>query len=128
MKVAMPRFGEDIAPCFEYSATITIFTIQRRRVVDELDFTLQSREALDRVRLLRDQQVDVLICGGVQDVVEQLLQARGIRVISWISGRVEELLEAFIADRLIPGTARLGADPDDGTGPDTGGDEETEIP
>ena len=105
----MPRFGEDIAPCFEYSATVAIFTIERRKVVDQIDFRLQSREALDRLRLLRDQQVDVLICGGVQDVVEKLVRARGIRVISWVSGRVEDLLEQYIANTLVPGTARLGA-------------------
>ncbi len=116
MKVAMPRFGEEIAPCFEYSATVAIFTIRRRRVVDQIDFRLQSREALDRVRLLRDQQVDVLICGGLQDAVEKLVRARGIRVISWVSGRVEDLLEQFISDRLVPGTARLGAGNSDSAG------------
>lgn len=106
----MPRFGEDIAPCFEYSATVAIFTIAGQGVEEQMDFTLQSREALDRVRLLRDQQVDVLICGGVQEAVERLLEARGIRVISWVGGRVEELLQQFIAGRLVPGSARLGGD------------------
>lgn len=112
----MPRFGEEIAPCFEYSATVAIFTIRRRRVVDQIDFRLQSREALDRVRLLRDQQVDVLICGGLQDAVENLVRARGIRVISWVSGRVEDLLEQFMSDRLVPGTARLGVGDDETAG------------
>jgi predicted Fe-Mo cluster-binding NifX family protein len=116
LKVAMPRFGEDIAPCFEYSATVAIFTIAGQRVEEQMDFALQSREALDRVRLLRDQQVDVLICGGVQEAVERLLEARGIRVISWVGGRVEDLLQQFIAGRLVPGSARLGGDgrPDKG--------------
>ncbi len=104
----MPRFGEEIAPCFEYSATVAIFTIARGRVEEQMDFSLQSREALDRVRLLRDQQVDVLICGGVQEAVERLIEARGIRVISWVGGRVEDLLQQFIAGRLVPGSARLG--------------------
>lgn len=108
MKVAIPRFGEDVAPCFEYSATIAIFTITRRKVIDETDFTLQSREAFDRIRLLKDQEVDVLICGGVQDKFEDLLRAAGIRVISWVSGSVEDLLEQFIQETLVPGSGRLG--------------------
>lgn len=108
MKVAIPRFGEDVAPCFEYSATIAIFTISRRRVVDQTDFTLQSREALDRIRLLRDQKVDTLICGGVQDKFEDLLRANGIRVISWVTGKVEDLLDQFIQETLVPGSGRLG--------------------
>ncbi|MBI4881345.1 MAG: NifB/NifX family molybdenum-iron cluster-binding protein [Planctomycetes bacterium] len=102
-KVAIPRFGETVAPCFEYSATVAIFTIAKGVVTDQIDFTLQSQHALDRVRLLRDQGVDTLICGGVQDRVEDILRANGIRVISWVTGSVDELLSSFIRGRLTPG-------------------------
>lgn len=116
MKVAVPRFGEDVAPCFEYSATIAIFTIRGKKIVDEKDYTLQSRDALDRFRLLRDQQVKTLICGGVQDVFEDLLRANGIYVISWVSGKVEELLEQFLEGLLLP-RRRLTFDGDTGAKP-----------
>lgn len=107
MKVAIPRFSEAIAPCFEYSATITIFSVEEQRVVDQLDFVLQSRDALDRVRLLRDQGVDVLICGGVGELYEEVVNATGIRVLSWVSGDVDDVLEAYLAGRLVTGAARL---------------------
>jgi len=97
-----------VAPCFEYSATIAIFTVRRRRIVEQQDFTLQSRDTFDRVRLLKDQNVDTLICGGVQAVFEDLVEAAGIQVISWVSGNVESLVEQFIQGRLTPGTGRLG--------------------
>lgn len=108
MKVAIPRFGEKVAPCFEYSATIAIFTIKNRKVMEQIDFTLQSKEALDRVRLLHDQQVDTLICGGVQDSFEDLVLAKGIRVISWVSGNVGELIDLFVRGELLSGSGRLG--------------------
>lgn len=111
MKLAIPRFGEEVAPCFEYSATIAIFTIRRRRVVDQTDFTLQSREALDRVRLLRDQGVDALICGGVHAFFEDMLVDHGIRVISWVSGDVDKLLRRFLHGQLVPGVKRQGYRP-----------------
>ena len=104
MKVAIPRFQERVAPCFEYSATIAIFTIESGRVAEQQDFTLQSRLALDRVRLLRDQEVDVLICGGLQDSFEDLVKARGIAVISWVTGEVEPLLARFLRGELTAGT------------------------
>jgi predicted Fe-Mo cluster-binding NifX family protein len=110
MKVAIPRFGESVAPCFEYSATVAIFTLRGRQIVSQVDFALQSHDPLDRLRLLRDQGVGTLICGGVQDRFEDLLEASGIRVISWVSGNVEELLEQYLDGRLCSGTARLGAD------------------
>jgi len=109
MKVAIPRFGEVVAPCFEYSATIAIFTIKGQKITDQVDFTLQSQETLDRLRLLRDQKVNTLICGGVQDFFEDLVLAKGIKVISWVSGNVDDLLQKFIKGELVPGSGRLGA-------------------
>jgi hypothetical protein len=60
VRVAVPRLGEQVAPCFGYAATIAIFTIARGRVIDEVDFCLQSNDILDRFRPLRDQQVGTL--------------------------------------------------------------------
>jgi predicted Fe-Mo cluster-binding NifX family protein len=110
VKVAIPHYQGQVAPCFESTAAITIFTIRRNKVVEETGFILQSREALDRVRLLRDQGVGTLICGGLRSSIEDLLQASGIQVLSWVSGSVEELLERFTEGRLVPGTGRLSAE------------------
>jgi predicted Fe-Mo cluster-binding NifX family protein len=106
VKVAIPRMGETVAPCFEYCATMAIFTVDEQRVTDQVDFPLRSREPLDRIRLLRDQDVDTIVCGGVQDVFEDMLRAGGIRVISWVSGSVDDLLDLFLRGRLVAGTGR----------------------
>ena len=108
MRVAIPRFGEQVAPCFGYAATITIFTIGKGKVLDEVDFCLQSNDILDRFRLLRDQQVGTLICGGLEESLADLLQANDVRVISWVSGRVDVLLERFLRGELVAGTSYLG--------------------
>ncbi len=103
MKVAIPRFQERVAPCFEYSATIAIFTIEDGAVVEQHDFSLQSRRDLDRVRLLHDQEVNTLICGGLQESFEDLVTARGIHVISWVVGEVEDVLDRFLRGELPSG-------------------------
>jgi predicted Fe-Mo cluster-binding NifX family protein len=103
LKVAIPRMGETVAPCFEYSATIAVFSVKDGRVIDQIDFPIRSREPFDRVRLLRDQDVDTIICGGVQDVFEDLLRASGIELISWVSGDVGALIDSYLHGRLDPG-------------------------
>ncbi len=99
-KIAIPRFGEDVAPCFGASATIAIFITEDGEIVDQVDFTLHSQRALDRIRLLRDQEVDTLICGGLQERVEEMIAAAGIRVFSWVAGNAEELLAAYLRGQL----------------------------
>ena len=108
-RIAIPRFGESVAPCFEVSATVAIFLVTNGRVTQQMDFVLQSRRELDRVRLLRDQEVDTLICGGVQDRFEDIIRANGIRVVSWVSGNVEDLLDSFLRGELRGGSGRHSA-------------------
>ncbi len=96
--------GEWVAPCFEYCSTMAIFTIDESGgEADQVDFPLQSREPFDRVRLLRDQKVDTLICGGMQAFYEDVLKASGFTVISWVSGLVEDLLATHLAGKLMSG-------------------------
>ena len=96
MKVAIPHHNEEVTPSFEYTAGITIYTVRKNKVVEQTDFALHSDQEFDRIRLLRDQGVNVLICSGIQDAHERLLLASGIRVISWISGKVREVLNLFL--------------------------------
>jgi predicted Fe-Mo cluster-binding NifX family protein len=120
MKVAIPNHDGCVTPCFEYTGSITIFSVRRNRVVAQTSFVLQSKEELDRVRLLRDQGVTVLICSGIQSVHESLLHASGIRVVSWVSGNVNEILRLFLQNRLVP--ARLKGQEDGfGTAQEEGG-------
>jgi predicted Fe-Mo cluster-binding NifX family protein len=103
VRVGVPRMGERVAPCLEYCAVMAIFTIENGVIVDQHDFPMRSRDPFDRVRLLRDQRVDTIICGGVQGIYEDALRASGIRVISWVSGPVDDLLGLFLRGALAPG-------------------------
>jgi len=113
MKIAIPRFGESVAPCFEYGSTMAFFTVEEGRIIDQVDVPLQSRLPFDRVRLMKEKEVDTVICGGVQALYEDLLKASDIQVVSWVSGKVEDLLHLFLKGRLTSGTARLGDTPSD---------------
>ena len=106
MRVAIPIMGESVSPCFEYCATMAIFTIVDDVITDQVDFPLCSQDPFDRVRLLRDQHVDTIICGGVQGKYEDVLRTSGFRVISWVSGSVDHLLALFVRGQLVPGTER----------------------
>lgn len=105
MKIAIPRFGERVAPCFEHSATMAIYTIEAGRIIDQVDVPLQSREEFDRIRLMRAQQVKAVICGGIHEFFENMLRADGIEVVSWVTGEVEDLLGLYLEGRLSPGVS-----------------------
>lgn len=103
MRVAIPRMGELVAPCFEHCATMAVFQVDEDGALEQIDYPLRSREPFDRVRLLRDRQVDCVICSAVQDVYEDVLRTTGLEVISWVSGFVEDLLAMYLRGELRPG-------------------------
>jgi predicted Fe-Mo cluster-binding NifX family protein len=108
VKIAIPRFDEVVAPCFEYCATMAIFNVEGTDIVSQIDVPIRSQKAFDRIRLMRDHEVETVICGGVQEIYEDMLNANNINVVSWVSGNVEDLLHSFLQGTLVPGTAKLG--------------------
>jgi predicted Fe-Mo cluster-binding NifX family protein len=87
---------------------MAVFTLGRSGAVWQVDFPLKSREPLDRVRLLRHEKVNTVICGGMQTFYEDLLKASGFEVISWVSGAVDDLLALYLKGELEPGTELPG--------------------
>jgi hypothetical protein len=71
--------------------------------LDQIDYPLRSKDPFDRVRLLRDREVDCVICGAIQDVYEDVLRFSGFEVISWVSGFVEDLLTLYLRGGLESG-------------------------
>ena len=93
---------------------MAIFSVEDGEIVDQVDVAIHSRVAFDRIRLIRDHEVETVVCGGVEERYEDMLRAHGIRVVSWVSGNVEDLLRDYIAGRLVPGSGRLRQRSDDG--------------
>lgn len=81
-----------------------VLTLEDGRVVDRLEFPLSSKDPMDRVRLLRDQRVDVVVCGGVRERIADLLAARGVEVVSWVVGRVDDVVARYVEGTLVKGS------------------------
>ena len=54
----------------------------------------------ERARKLAELGVETLICAGISQSLEAVMADHGIRVIARICGNVEEVLAAFVAERL----------------------------
>jgi predicted Fe-Mo cluster-binding NifX family protein len=62
---------------------------------------LGEQEISRRCSRIRKLGVDVLICGAVTRTFSDLLKASGIDIIQGISGKIEEILEAYFNGALI---------------------------
>jgi len=53
-----------------------------------------------RANRLRQMGIDVLLCGGISGWLARQVEALGIRLIPWLAGDVQQVLDAFVAGRL----------------------------
>ena len=99
MNVAVVVFRDFIAPRFDCCSSV---------LVEEQKGSERSRRWLDmegvhpcrRARLLKRESIDVLLCGGIcrRDLFE--LQMIGIKVIPFLKGKYNDVLNAYYSGKL----------------------------
>jgi len=111
-KVAIPIFRSRVAPVFDYCIRVSVFDIGDDHQTKRSELYLGTLAPTQRVGALIKEGVTTLICGGMSNALDKLFQASGISVIEGIAGQVDEVLEAFMSDRLdepqyrLPGIGR----------------------
>ncbi|MBN2007895.1 hypothetical protein JW960_00970 [candidate division KSB1 bacterium] len=77
-------------------------------MLDSPDYCLSNASQIDIcgksnneiVQLLAEQNIKILICGAIHDCVWQQIEARHIKVIPWVTGNIQNVVQAFITDTL----------------------------
>lgn len=100
VKVAIPIWGSRISPLFD--------TAQRLLVVEIVDGKVENRKYENinedfpprRIRHLVEIGVNVLICDGISSSLALMASAAGVVVIPWISGEVDEVIQAYLKNKL----------------------------
>jgi len=100
--VAVPKFNNIVAPCFEVARVFVLATIEGGAVVSTRLVDCGGCEGFGRIQLLQKKKVNALVCSGIKAFYRDLLDASGIAVVSNVSADVTEALEDYIAGRLQP--------------------------
>jgi predicted Fe-Mo cluster-binding NifX family protein len=100
MRVAIPIFGERVAPVFDWCKRIAVVDTDSAEEPGREEADLADVMPFHRPDRLVDLGVEVLLCGGISPSLAQLVEAHGIRVVPWVAGDVGAVLAEFIAGRL----------------------------
>jgi predicted Fe-Mo cluster-binding NifX family protein len=108
MKVAIPSLNGRVSPVFDTARELIVVEVEggeerSRRIVS----LAQDPFLTKRVKKLRTLKIDVLICGGISHVLADGVSAGKTKVISWVAGPVEEVLRAYLGDRLSDAEWRM---------------------
>lgn len=109
MKIAIPVCNDRISTVFEAAEELLVVDNEPGTNTKRFRAACLQKSMISRTTQLKILGVDVLICGALTRPVKHRIEATGIRVISFMRGNVDEVLDAFskgeLADRryILPG-------------------------
>ena len=103
MKIAIPLFDRRIAPRFDCAQDFLLAVAENGEVIEHEELSATRWTPLERVEKLKDLNVDIVICGGIDNVSARRLNFYRVRIYSWVTGEAEDALQSLIRGELEPG-------------------------
>ena len=100
MKIAISIWNDSVSNVFDFSARILLVEIENDKEISRSQILLESQSLSQRVGQLKNIEADVLICGAISRTLAEMITASGIQVLAYITGGINDVLEAYQAGQL----------------------------
>ncbi|MBW2624372.1 MAG: NifB/NifX family molybdenum-iron cluster-binding protein [Deltaproteobacteria bacterium] len=107
MKVALTVWENRISPVFDSTRMLLIVNIENRGVAEKQYVPFDCDSPFSRAAKLDDLGAGVLICGAISNSFANLIEVRNIRIIPFIAGAVDEVIEAYLMGTPISKKFRM---------------------
>jgi predicted Fe-Mo cluster-binding NifX family protein len=112
MRVAFATWNGRIAPVFDVTRRIHVVETEGPRVVRESEEPLEDEAPGARAARLAALHIEALVCGAISRPQEALVQAYGVTVVPFVTGKLRDVVDAWRAGALdsdvfaMPGCGR----------------------
>jgi predicted Fe-Mo cluster-binding NifX family protein len=103
MKVAIAKDGDEVSGHFGQCAEYALFTIQDTTITKKEILKSPGHEPGRLPALLAQHHVTHVLAGGMGPKAVDLFCANNIEVFLGISGKIDSVIQDFIAGKVIPG-------------------------
>ncbi len=103
MKLAVAAWNGRISPLFDTAGQVNIYEIEEGAVVSVSNHALFDSVTARQAAQVAEMGAKLLVCGAVSRPLLQQLDSHGVKVIPWISGNVDDVVQAFISGDLMSG-------------------------
>ena len=101
MKIAVTYDNGDIFQHFGHTETFKVYEVEDGRVLSSEVIGSGGTGHGALAGLLKDRNIDVLICGGIGGGAQAALSERGIELCAGASGSADEAVEAYLRGELV---------------------------
>lgn len=106
MWVAVSLFGNEVSPRFCFAKQALVVNVDGDRELERAIVDLGETDYPERLRLLGERGVTLVICGGFDRRYLGHARADGIHVIAGITGQAEDAVRSIRGGTLGPGISK----------------------
>ncbi len=112
MKTALTVWENRISPVFDAAQMLLIAEIDNTKIINQRHEPFDPELPLRLIDRLLELDVAVLICGAISEIPATVIEAQAIKLIPFISGNADDVLEHYaqglpiIPTFLMPGCDR----------------------
>ncbi len=100
MKGALTVWDGRMSPVFDVSREALILTIENGVVVARSIESIETPTATLKLDRMTELEVETLICGAISEPLHHELTTRGVKVIDFVAGKIDDVVENFLAGTL----------------------------
>ena len=100
MKIAIPVWNGFVSSVFDFAHSLLIVDVEGREETSRSQIHLEQQAMPQRVNQLVSSGIEVIICGAISRPLSETLTAYNIKVIPFVSGPVDDVLEAYLGNHL----------------------------
>ncbi|MBN1843172.1 MAG: NifB/NifX family molybdenum-iron cluster-binding protein [Deltaproteobacteria bacterium] len=100
MKVAIPAWAGKVSTVFDFAHSLLLVEVRSGKEVSRSEIVLDQYPSMLRAVILSRFDVEVLICGAISRPLAGIVTRSGIEIIPFVTGRIDDVLDAFLNARL----------------------------
>jgi predicted Fe-Mo cluster-binding NifX family protein len=109
MKVAFTAWEDRISPVFDSARRLLIADIENDQVISKQYESFNPQPVSRLVDMLKILKIEVLICGAISRTPSTLIESSGIRLISFVGGKIDDILKSYANGiSIVPGFSMPG--------------------
>lgn len=100
MRIAFSHWESRIAPVFDVAKHLYLLDVDGASDSTFTEAEISSEDPYEKVKALTEFSVDVLVCGAISRSLQNMIEAAGIEIYSFVAGDLQQVVTAWQENRL----------------------------
>jgi len=100
-KIAIPTWNGRVSPVFDTASRLLVVEVEEEGECSRFETDITDNFLPSKTIRLTGLGIDTLICGAISRPLAYMITTAGIKLVPWISGQVEDILQAFLKGNLF---------------------------